>query len=378
MNNNWWRKQSEMEAIQRDFINLPLEGKYLLSGPPGSGKTNLLLLRAEVMVGSGEADILFITFTNALADFIRSGAASRSFIAADQIKTFHSWAYDYIWQNLRQSTNGFNRERVIELLAEANRRRNAGHMYSAIFIDEAQDLDKREIELLFELSDKICICGDVRQGIYEMNGMSISSHPELVIYKLERHYRMGHEIAKVADKLLPKAVGTESLYDTCNYNQEIQGRSSAKIWPLPSRDAQFSKMVELIEIQLDAFKGETIGVFCGKRDTLDELYQRFYDSELFGHIYIHGIENEANFNTSIPIHAMTIHSSKGTEFKCVHIFGAEDLDTDGLRRTVLSYTGITRAKTALNVYYTGRTTRKLMNAFTERKDFNLNNLMPED
>lgn len=88
-----------MDQAQRDFIGLPIEGRYFISGPPGSGKTNLLLLRAEVTIGSGERDILFITYTRSLADFIRSGAVARGLIESHQIKTFHSWAYEHVLQH---------------------------------------------------------------------------------------------------------------------------------------------------------------------------------------------------------------------------------------------------------------------------------------
>lgn len=64
---------------------------------------------------------------------------------------------------------------------------------------------------------------------------------------------------------------------------------------------------------------------------------------------------------------MTIHSSKGTEFRAVHIFKAEDLNHYPLNRTRVSYTAVTRARTALNVYRSAETNRNLESAMSEPK-----------
>lgn len=73
MKSSWWRKKNELSPEQIDFLNLPFKGRYSLIGPPGSGKTNLLLLRAQLIAGSGDKNILIITYANSLCDFIRSG-----------------------------------------------------------------------------------------------------------------------------------------------------------------------------------------------------------------------------------------------------------------------------------------------------------------
>ncbi|MBV7563676.1 AAA family ATPase [Pseudomonas sp. sia0905] len=382
MNTSWWRKRNQMDDLQKAFIALPTEGRYLLSGPPGCGKTNLLLLRAEVMIGAGEEDVLFITYTNALADFIRSGSVERKMLGAEQIKTFHSWAMEHIRTYLGNGTYPrdakFDRAQVMDLLYQANQQRPSEKLYSAIFIDEAQDLTVGELQAIIELSDNICICGDNRQGIYQQDGMKIIDHVDLDIHALEKHFRMGQEIAIVADKLMPPSKGHPTLESTCNYNPIEQGESSAREWVCADRDAQFEKMLELIEVQMDAFAGDTIGIFCGHKETLSELRERFDETDIGKRVFVHKVDPGANFNSDCLMHVLTLHSSKGTEFRCVHIFGAEELSEDGLRRTTLSYTGVTRAKTALNVYRTGATSRKLQNAFAKKRPFGLEDIFPDD
>ena len=57
MDQAWWKNKSELDKDQLDIIGLPLGNSYLIAGPPGSGKTNLLLLRASYLTLAGHPNI---------------------------------------------------------------------------------------------------------------------------------------------------------------------------------------------------------------------------------------------------------------------------------------------------------------------------------
>ncbi|CAZ90067.1 putative DNA / RNA helicase [Thiomonas arsenitoxydans] len=372
MRTSWWRSKNELDADQIAFIQLPPHGRYALIGPPGSGKTNLLLLRAQYIAGTGEKNVLVITYTNALADFIRTGISSSGLIATNQIKTYHSWAASHILENLGQRAipkgedfDEGTRRAITGLLQETNNALQSKRLYSAIFVDEAQDFTAEELAALLSLSDNVCICGDENQGIYRRDGLAAVKNLALAPYELKRHFRIGQRIARVADRLIPPEEGKASLEETSNYNPKTQGESSAVMHPCSSRDEQFSRMLELIQVQLDAFKGDSIGIICGTRESVTELRARFNETELHGITIAHGVEKDASFSSEKRIHIMTIHAAKGTEFRAVHIYGAEELANHPLNRRRLGYTAITRAKTALNVFRTGATNNPLENAFAE-------------
>jgi len=372
MNNNWWRNPDQLDKFQRAFIGLPKSGKYSLEGPPGSGKTNLLLLRAQYIAGGGEKNVLIITFTNTLRNFIRSGIGGKGLISSNQIQTYHSWAAKHVMEylNFDKEIKGiaFNDEARIELLTkvqEANRKTPSHKLYDAIFVDEVQDLTVPELEALLCLSDKICICGDARQGIYKKDGFEISDRLGLTKHKLENHFRIGPRIARVADKLIPVPPGTVSLEGSSGYNVDELGESTARLHPCGSRDEQFTKMVDLIRVQLDAFNDDTIGILCGKKESVAELKERFDATDLADDVVFHGIDTNANFTSGKRIHVLTMHGSKGTEFRSVHMYGIEELADFPLNQTKLAYTAVTRAKTSLNAYRTGATSPKLESAFAE-------------
>ncbi|MBH1425847.1 AAA family ATPase [Stenotrophomonas maltophilia] len=381
MSTTWWKNKSELDPTQIEFINLPAKGRYQLEGPAGSGKTNLLLLRAQFVAGQGDKNVLVVTYTNALCHFLRSGLVDSGYLEADQVRTFHSWARHHVKLYLnRDIADGGDfdekkRNEAIEMLREANKRAPNTKLIGSVFIDEAQDLTIDEISCLSDIAENICICGDLNQGIYHRDGLDAAGALGLKKYALQGHYRIGHRIAHVADRLLPPVTPEESLEATSNYDEQKLGKSSAKLHTLSSRDEQFEKMLEILTVQAAAFAGDRIGILCGKRSTVQYVYNRLLETELGASSCCHLVDG-ADFADDLQIHVMTMHSSKGIEFRAVHMFGIEELKYGHLNNPTLSYTAVTRAKTALNAYSTGTTNPELEHAFAEPKHMTIDELFP--
>lgn len=379
MDTSWWKTKDELDDVQKEFILLPPAGRIVLEGPPGSGKTNLLLLRAQYIAGQGEKNVLVLTYTKTLSEFMRRGVAAKGIISGEQVKTYHSWANEHIKQYLGEwlvpdgaEFDDETRVKAVKMLREANQEIPTNKLYQAIFVDEAQDFTLEELECLLALSDKICICGDLKQGIYHKNGLAIADKIGLQRYSLKNHYRIGQRIAQVADKLMPPNDGEESLEATSNYNAKLYGAASARMHECGSRGEQFAKLCEILSVQLDAFKGDSVGVLCGKRDTVAEVME-FFKGTGFEKYLANAVDG---FGGERVIHVMTMHSAKGLEFRAVHMFGVEELKHHPLNRTKLAYTTITRAKTALNAYRSGPTRPALEAAFAEPKHIELDDIFP--
>jgi superfamily I DNA and RNA helicase len=90
MNDTWWVQPDQLDPDQKQVIALPIDSDHLITGPPGSGKTNLLLLKASQMVSSGKPNVLILVFTRTLREFVAAGVNNYTF-SPDKIKTFAGW-----------------------------------------------------------------------------------------------------------------------------------------------------------------------------------------------------------------------------------------------------------------------------------------------
>src|SRR5258708_12886245 len=93
----WWIGESDLDDDQKNVISLSAEGNHLVLGPPGSGKTNILLLRANYLTLSGKPNIAIVVFTRKLRKFIASGGREYAF-PADKIVTCNKWQRDVLHQ----------------------------------------------------------------------------------------------------------------------------------------------------------------------------------------------------------------------------------------------------------------------------------------
>jgi superfamily I DNA and RNA helicase len=96
MRKAWWKEQADLDDAQQSVVALSSDGNYLLTGPPGSGKTNLLLLRAAFLSASGLKDVLFLTVGRSLQEFISTGVRAKGLIDANQVMTVRKWAMRHL------------------------------------------------------------------------------------------------------------------------------------------------------------------------------------------------------------------------------------------------------------------------------------------
>lgn len=374
MQGNWWTKPEQMDEDQRNFVRLEADGKYLLVGPPGCGKTNLIVLRARYIYGSGLQNILVLAFTRVLQDFIKNGVRERKYLEPEQIQTFKHWALSHVALYAPETMHLYDRnadfevqrQQIIQMLTVANQRIGGRNLYDAILVDEVQDLRLEEIKLLMQLSDRITVAGDSKQMIYEGAGQTIPSLEELGFIKkeLRYHYRIGVSISDVADKALQPEKDTDRLRTNCNYKEDEQ-QSRTELLEFEDRQAQFDAMYKTIERQLRSYPSEDIGILVPRTFMINELQDMFAKTTMAGSVAYHNDNSEEHsFQSGKLVHVLVLKSAKGTEFRAVHLYGLEELKYPQNRRELL-FTAITRAKTALTGYHTGNILKSVSSAFAK-------------
>lgn len=382
----WWVRKEQLDPDQVALIeSLPLKGSYLVVGPPGSGKTNVLLRRAQFVRSQNMPRVLVLSFTRALTEFVKTGCydtQGREVFPESLVNTIESWLRGLITKAGEElpdePTSGgliaWKRvlaERALELC-----RRRRVPKYDALFVDEAQDLIAEEVALLLEWSDNLFFVGDDRQKLYgHAEGLAAvrGMIPGLVTKKLRFHYRIVKKICRAADRILVTE-GGESLERTSQYNGPQPGEIAYRPAGEP-RETQVAAVAaalrEQVRVYADLIRaGDRIGVVTARRAARDDLLELLEsDPELSGKCQIIRARDEGergydpSFDAETPICLLTTKGCKGLEFRALHwLFADEDA---WMHKDEDYYTVVTRAKTSLAVYYRDKVPEVLVRAHAE-------------
>lgn len=377
----WWAKRDQLDPNQVKLIEeLPLDGNNLVVGPPGSGKTNILLRRAQYARMQGRPNVTVLTFTRPLTEFLRTGCFAgdgRELFPPALLNTYESWQREIHRHNnvpLPDEGLGFEeRKRELAKSTLAVLKNNAIPKYDALFVDEAQDLLDEEIDLILAVSNNVFCVGDEHQKIYSnVSGLSVlrAKVPRLAEHKLPFHYRLAPEICEVADRIqVSSGVGT--LSDTQQYQGPRPGRVDVH-GPLP-RAEQVARAVASLQDQIRVYgdlvrDGDKLGVIVPRQSDRDDVL-RLLDADAglagLGQIVrARGAEGDRGFNPTIdpskPILILSVKGAKGLEFRSVQWLFADDLEN--VFTPEVYYTVVTRAKTSLDIYFTSKLPKELAKA----------------
>jgi superfamily I DNA/RNA helicase len=353
MNETWWVKPEQLDDDQKKVVELPRDKSYLVMGPPGSGKTNLVLLRANYLVRSGRPNILILVLTRTLREFMVNGSKTYAF-ADEKIQTSLNWGKEFLWQHhvKLDSSGDFEdvRESLCTEIDKVVRTQKLSRIYDAILLDEAHDYLPKEIALFSRLAKQIFAVADRRQKIY--NGADAVETLESTVnevYELRFHYRSGKRICVAADTVGKVTDTYEPLIKKCNYDEKARP-STVTSFRCKDLAEQITRIVKTLKLQTKAYPEEMLGVIVPRREDLDQVWQGLATSDI-GHLCV--LQSSQSGYESFgdrKICVCTIHSAKGLEFRAVHIPACEGIKRFATQRR-MTFTAITRAKTALSIYY---------------------------
>lgn len=385
----WWAKKEQLDGEQLRMIEqLPLRENHLVLGPPGSGKTNVLLRRAQYVRSQGITNVLVLSFTRPLAEFVKTGCydgEGREIFPRNLVTTIESWTrslYQEHGQRMPATDHMEFVPRKIAVAKDAMQFADSTRVprVETIFIDEAQDLLAEEVELIRARCSHLFLVGDDRQKIYEyapgleaVRAQVAGLNQEV----LRWHYRLAPDLCEMADKI-QTAQGGEALTTTSHYNGPRPGRVEAH--GRLTRAAQIQLAAQLLKGQLRAYDdlirgGDRLGVIVNRRDDRDVVLRAFEaDAELAGKAQIikarTGDEDDRGYNPSFddesPISILTEKGCKGLEFRAAHwLFCDENAH---YRTTEAYYTVVTRPKTRLDLYFETDLPGKLARSYSPPAD----------
>lgn len=369
MSKLWWVKKDQLDEAQLEVIEYAGKGRgFVVVGPPGAGKTNLLMIAAATMKTRGFDNSKVVVFTGTLRDFISRGLETYK-LNEESVGTLTQVARNIVRDHgdrLPPTGTSFSelqrawRERFGEYIRRGT---YTQRVYDSLLIDETQDFNAEEVNVLFSGSGYTVFAIDTHQTIYERTDeehplFALQRAEMLPVFKLPGHYRVGRRICRFVDLVMEGRAGYASMEDGSMYSEEE--RQSLVSYENMDGDtnAEFDKIIGRVTNQLAVYPGERIGVLFPKRDQVD-AFREYCSQQTVGFL-----DNEEADNAGLRAELFigTMHEAKGLEFAVVHLAGQEKLSVFATQRSLL-FTSVTRARYACYITASGKVPAYLTSAY---------------
>jgi len=361
-----------LDAKQEELARDIGAGHRLVFGVAGSGKTVLLLARAKLIARlTPQARVLVLCYNVSFGAYLAD--ALKDFKAI-LVMTFHSWGV----RNGAKWNDGDDAKLGEHLLAKLQAGALDTKRYDTVLVDEAQDFDPTWYGcVLAAMKDptdgELLIVGDGGQGLYKRNKVSwkqLGIHAAGRTQYLHANYRNTRPIVSLATRFVNKS--GESNEDSLSAPSvdpdkciRLAGSETVLLTKETKQD-EVDRVVRVVGDLLDGrWFGETIPPL--KPDQIGILYR-------MDHGLINGFRDRLKaIKRDCPVvwltekgknakgrigeagvKILTMHSSKGLQFKAVILLFAGDCpadfpDTTEEEERSLFYVALTRAEDYLAI-----------------------------
>ncbi len=334
---------------QGHLLDLPFDGRYLISGLPGAGKTLLAIHRA-VMLDIAGRDVVLLTYSNVLRQYITALAARLEF--GGTITTCHRW-FDNLWMRRFQEKApkvedkvGLDWTQMITRLARSQTILSSE--IEALVVDEGQDLPKGFYSVCSQVAANATVFADDHQRIGE-DQSTLKEIGQLLGQGTERRHIVGNhrntrQIAEFANHFY---CGTESRAPT-----------------LPSREGQIPTIqryrtanlfTDTLATYVRENPGQEIGVVLQHQQQCISLLDKLHNRGIRNaQTYASGSPHFQKVNFDSPgVRIFSPASIKGQEFDTLFMpnleFYGGDISSAALRMEVHGLA--TRAANGLHLSY---------------------------
>ena len=361
-----------MDLQQEQIARTLGEGHRVIHGAAGSGKTMILVFRAQRLAEAARPDrpVLVLCFNRALADRIDAQLRQRGVDERVQVRTFHSWCKDMVRTYQLDVPHQLQGDAYHAALVDVTERaitmgRIPGGQYAALLIDEAHDFEDAWLRMAGRMvspqTNSLLVLYDDAQSIYQTKrrkfnfaSVGIDARGRTNILKL--NYRNTAEVLALSVLCAQSLLRDAGENRTEDELQLVRPASAGRRGDLPVLIEACSEKeeAELVAERIAAAHAagmplEDIAVLCRARYLMRSIEQALERRHLA--VESMRVEEVGRFGwRSASVKLLTIHSKKGLEFPLVFVAGlqalpmkGESLD-DAMR---LLYVAMTRATGSL-------------------------------
>lgn len=355
-----------MDLQQEQVARTLGEGHRVIHGSAGSGKTMILVFRAQQLAAAAKADrpILVLCFNRALSQRIEGQLRLRGVDERVVVRTFHSWCQDMVRAYQLEVPKGLSGSAYFEALADTVNRSVASGLvpagqYTALLIDEAHDFEDAWLQMAARMvtpaTNSLLVLYDDAQSIYQkkrrkFNFASVGIQAQGRTSVLKLNYRNTAEVLALAMHCAKSLLSDRA--ETDDAVQSVLPATAGRRGPVPvlivAKNAreEAELVAERIERALatDRALDDVAVLFRIKRhmeDVAAALRRRRIVVQSMNDMQFKA------FDWSKPsVKLLTLHSAKGLEFPLVVVaaLDAMPFKDEAIEEEVrLLYVGMTRA-----------------------------------
>ena len=347
---------SQLTPEQRAIVELRPDRHHLVMGPPGSGKTQILLHRARWLRQTYKTPpdgFCVLVYTNVLTYFLRQSLDFLG-IPKEKVRTFDDWCADLWDQYVRKSKPRTVADRrgksfidfpavrtgVLQSLQTLAAAGQFKPYLDFVLVDEGQDLDAAAFGILRLTTKHLTVFADARQQIFE-GGASV---PEMELHlnltgksaSMLTAYRNSPDIAKLASYF-------GNAYEGVNY--QAQERQKPCLYIANDWEDEINHLADVIRER--RLLNHKCGIIVPTNLDLFSVTNKLKERGIEVHqaIAVRRGGTPPDFDSLTPIIA-SYHNAKGLTFDCVLLPKLVENNfkrVTGERRRRLLLVGITRA-----------------------------------
>lgn len=314
----WLIPREELTPEQLRAIELDTRENRVILGGPGSGKTQILLHRAQFLRDrlkvAPERFHIFV-YTTALRAYIQSALALLD-LPDETVSTLDSWCTSFYGEHIG-GRRPWNSEAkcpdfaAIRTAVLGRLRATGKKPFDFALVDEAQDLDAEAFQLLTAMASHITVCADHKQQIYDHGSEVTAIFQWLGVRRgnvtLLETYRCCPYIVQLAAQLIDDPTEREAYVRQARTSQTE--RETPVLCYATSADQEKVYLIDIVRTRLA--KGERIAVLFPQQRQAYGYAKGLKEAGM-------DVENpkELNFTNDKP-KLMPYHSAKGLTFDTV-------------------------------------------------------------